>query len=311
LRLSQIEYLLALRKYGSISKAAENLYVSQPTISNSIKELEHELNCAIVNRSNRGCAFTPKGIKILESAMLISKEIDIIYKIAKHDDSTADLVKIAGPTHLSSLILTNVVMDLNKKFPSLTCDLRIGNGITLLEQLYNGNLDFAIIYSESIPKKDCEFYQKAGIIFDVLFKDILVIGCRPDHPLAGRTIDPEELLQYPFAFLFLIPDSPIAKFLESHNYTKPITQILEPASVRKFACSSDALVPMSATTLYSGNMIYQYSLAPINLRGSGWDLTVSLAHWKNHSDTIAQIIKKTVSKAEKLFYEKGWFITAK
>ena len=68
MHLTQIEYLLAVYKYGSISKAAQELYTSQSTISSALKNLEEELNTTLFMRSKKGISFTAKGMSILQSA---------------------------------------------------------------------------------------------------------------------------------------------------------------------------------------------------------------------------------------------------
>jgi Transcriptional regulator len=301
LRLNQLEYLVALHKYGSILKASQNLYVSQPTISNAIKELEQELNCVLIERSNRGCIFSPKGLEVLESAVLITNELKVIQETSKLDAKTKKVLKIAVPTHLC-IVLNRVVAELNKKLPDLICDLRIGSGAELIEQLSNRELDFAIVYIESLPQKSYDTAAKAGIVFETLFQDDLIIGCRPDHPLAGREVDVKEILNYPFAFLYTLTNSFTRDFLKANNYSGHITTISEPASIRKYACSSDALVPMSISTLKIGNTIYTDTLVPLKINGIDWKLTVSLVHWKEHSKTIAQIIKDTLNESEAVRY---------
>lgn len=63
--LQQLRYVIAVAKYRSINEAASALYVSQPAISNAIKDLELEFNILIFTRNNRGIELTPKGVEFI------------------------------------------------------------------------------------------------------------------------------------------------------------------------------------------------------------------------------------------------------
>ena len=69
--LSQLEYLIAVKEYGSMSKAAAALFCSQPTITNAFKSIENEFGCKIVNRTSTGIVFTDIGERIVEDARVI------------------------------------------------------------------------------------------------------------------------------------------------------------------------------------------------------------------------------------------------
>ena len=79
--ISQLHLLLSLEKYGSFSKAAKEMFLSQPYISATIKDLEDEVGFQIVERSNRGVHFTLQGTLVLEKAHTILDEMDAIYKL--------------------------------------------------------------------------------------------------------------------------------------------------------------------------------------------------------------------------------------
>ena len=69
--LSQLEYLVAVKEYGSMSKAAAKLFCSQPTITNAFKSIENEFGCKIIIRTSAGIKFTSIGERIVEDARVI------------------------------------------------------------------------------------------------------------------------------------------------------------------------------------------------------------------------------------------------
>ena len=84
----QLHYLITIASCGSLSRAAETLYVSQPTISTAIKELESELSLTIFHRHSKGVTLTPEGADFLRSA----KELYLQYEdlmLAYKDEAPA------------------------------------------------------------------------------------------------------------------------------------------------------------------------------------------------------------------------------
>ena len=76
--LTQLEYLIAVEKYGSISRAARELYTSQSSISTSIKTLETELGVELLRRGPKGVHITAEGQYILENAKIIDRHLEEI-----------------------------------------------------------------------------------------------------------------------------------------------------------------------------------------------------------------------------------------
>lgn len=68
---SHLEFLIAVKKYRSMNKAAAEMFVTQPTITNAVRSLEKELGCKIIERSPSGIKFTPMGERIVEDAEII------------------------------------------------------------------------------------------------------------------------------------------------------------------------------------------------------------------------------------------------
>ena len=66
--LQQLRYVIAVAENGSIGKAAQALFISQPSLTNAIRDLEQELGFALFNRTNRGTAVTRDGMRFLAYA---------------------------------------------------------------------------------------------------------------------------------------------------------------------------------------------------------------------------------------------------
>lgn len=93
----QYRYLIAIAKYRSISQAAKALYVTQPSISNAIHQLERELGIQILIRSNRGVQFTPDGQDLLQYArMLVAQEQNIRTHFRRQHQSPRHTLTVAS-----------------------------------------------------------------------------------------------------------------------------------------------------------------------------------------------------------------------
>lgn len=91
MNLKQLEYVVEISKCGSINKAAQNLFVAQPSMSAAIKQLEEELKFDIFRRKNSGIELTSEGQMLLLSAKLIVEETERIRKIPSLFDSQRNL----------------------------------------------------------------------------------------------------------------------------------------------------------------------------------------------------------------------------
>ncbi len=87
--LQQLKYIITIAETGSLNRAAEQLFVSQPSLSNSVKELERELGITILHRSGRGVTLTGDGAEFLLSAREIYRQ----YELLREKYASPNLVK--------------------------------------------------------------------------------------------------------------------------------------------------------------------------------------------------------------------------
>lgn len=92
-----LKYAVEIAKAGSISKAAENLCVSQPNLSRAVKELEKELNIEIFERNAKGMSLTPDGEKLVSYGKKILEELDYVERTLKNGGQEKKLFSISVP----------------------------------------------------------------------------------------------------------------------------------------------------------------------------------------------------------------------
>ena len=143
LNLYKIFYDVA--KAGSISKAAQNSYTSQPAISRSIKKLEDELGTQLFYRTLNGVQLTDKGKELL---YFVEKSYNNLIIAERNMLETENLergkLSIGMPSNIGSFFLFDKIMDFHKKFPNIEITIITGSTSNLIELLDTHKVDFVI-----------------------------------------------------------------------------------------------------------------------------------------------------------------------
>ena len=147
MELKDIDYLIAVAKYGNISKAAESLYISQPALSKYITGLEKRVNLPLFNRIGNRFVLTYAGERYLARAKEIATCRDSLERelqdIAGCNDGE---LKIAVPVIRGSHILPSVIPEFRKLYPHIRLTLNESDSQPLEKLLLDGNVDLAIIH---------------------------------------------------------------------------------------------------------------------------------------------------------------------
>lgn len=120
-----LKYAVEVERTGSISQAAENLFMAQPNLSKAIKELETDLGIAIFERSSRGVHLTPKGREFLNYAENILAQLDKMEKLSKESEFASQIFSVSIPR--DGCILDGTArffsgFDIEKKIDAAVCE---------------------------------------------------------------------------------------------------------------------------------------------------------------------------------------------
>lgn len=167
MRLEQLQYIIETANQKSISKAAKNLYISQPSLSKAISQLEAELGIPIFVRLQQGVIPTTKGEIIINKARTILNEIEEIKDTAseKHLIADSDIFHVAMPLLLCNELFSCAASLLQKQFPTLTIIPYQYNTMDTIHDLSNETLDFGIISYNSTEKDTIEDMIKSQSLF--------------------------------------------------------------------------------------------------------------------------------------------------
>ncbi|MDY6801745.1 MAG: LysR substrate-binding domain-containing protein [Bacteroidota bacterium] len=159
--LNQLKYLVAIAKYRSFSKTAQNLGISQPALTSQIKKLEEEMGFVFFDRTKVPLGITYEGEVFFKRAQQVLKLTDDMYNIAieLEEEISGKLVIGAIPT-IAPYLITVFMDDLQKLFPDLHLNIKELITEDIITQVKSGEIDAGII---ATPVKS------KGVVFQALF----------------------------------------------------------------------------------------------------------------------------------------------
>jgi DNA-binding transcriptional LysR family regulator len=163
------EYVLTVVKEKGFTKAAEALFVSQPSLSSSIKRIEEKIGSPIFDRSSSPITLTEVGKEYVKYALEIEeKERDFSRYVSDHTNLLTGTIKLGGSSFFSSFILPDMISAFNNKHPKIKFEIFEDSTKNLMNKLSTGNLDLVI--DNAIPEDDnivSEIYISERILLAV------------------------------------------------------------------------------------------------------------------------------------------------
>ena len=144
--IKQLQYLVALRRYGHFGKAAEASFVTQSTLSAGLRELEALLGITLVERTRRLVRFTALGEKIADKAVLVLREAEELAELARAEGKPlhGELRMGVIPT-IAPFLLPAMLPRLRNQWPALKLYLREETSQAACEALHRGQLDCVLL----------------------------------------------------------------------------------------------------------------------------------------------------------------------
>ena len=174
-----LRYFLVVAREESFSRAADALYMSQPTLSRQIKEMEEELGVQLLTRTNRNVCLTQAGMRLRRRAQEI---VDLMDKTKdefahREDEVSGDIFIGCGETQIMRQI-ARVMIPLQREHPGIRFHLFSANADEVTEKLDRGLLDFGLM----IEPFNLKQYESILLPDEDTFGFLL----RRDHPLARK-----------------------------------------------------------------------------------------------------------------------------
>ncbi|MBR1891654.1 MAG: LysR family transcriptional regulator [Clostridia bacterium] len=286
----RIFYTVAVKK--NITRAAEELYSSQPAISRVISNMEHELNCKLFVRDKTGVKLTREGEELYARiadpcGQLIRADGDFI-KFVKLNEST---VYVGATVTALNCFLFDFLERYKKKYPNVHFKIHTGSSQNMISELVDGNLD--VVFNTT------PFDNRDGLIVDqvIRFDDVLIAG-NAFSLFKNKKIKLKDLGRLPF--ILLSKGMAFREYAENFFYENGLnvtpeleadnSALLVPMVANNWGL---ALVPekMAQSAIASGS-VFKIDLAePI----PGRAVTMVTNHKKPISKPVAQMVKMITS----------------
>ncbi len=193
----QIEAFLTVGRYLNMSRAAESLYISQPTLSKALQRFENGIGFTVFARNNQGVTLTPQGEYLLGAMESLYNNMDKAIKTAKSIVPSANkILRIVAPSSYDAAedynLLKQYLNDYTKEYPDVMLFKQLCDYRELQRQFDFGEADIAITHDFAL-KKD------ANIQYKYVSEYTLQLAMSSDHPLAAYdTLQPDLLSELTF-----------------------------------------------------------------------------------------------------------------
>jgi len=196
--LQQVLYALTIQEYGSMNKAAEKLYIVQPTLTSAIQELENEIGITIFMRTNKGVIVTPEGEEFLNDIRGFYRQYDIVMQKYQGEGNYKRKFGVSTQHYTFSV---RAFVDMAKKYDMNQFDFALRETTTknIIEDVSTLKSEIGILYVSEFNRKAMnKLFNEYAVEFHPLIKCRAFVFLWKDHPLAGKeAISFEDLKDYP------------------------------------------------------------------------------------------------------------------
>lgn len=186
--LHRLEVFCKVVDLKSFTKAAEAIFLSQPTVSEHIRSLEETLNEKLVDRLGREVLPTQAGQILYKYAKkILALRQEAIQAIQEYSGNLAGHLTVGASTIPGTYILPEIIGGFKKEFPATQLTLAIGNSRKVADGVLAGDTEIGIIGAR---------LSEPALSWQEIFHDELVLAVYPDHPFAKKkSITPDQLIE--------------------------------------------------------------------------------------------------------------------
>ena len=195
--LQQLKYALTIADCGSMNEAAKQLFISQPSLSETMKELETEIGLDIFLRSNRGIVITPEGEEFLGYARQVTEQFGLLQ--SKYIDKKVKEKFSVSTQHYTFAVKAFVETVKQIGMEQYECAVHETTTISVIENVKNFKSEIGVLYENDFNEKVLnKMFKENGLEFVELFSCDTFVYLWSGHPLAKQdVITMEELDEYP------------------------------------------------------------------------------------------------------------------
>lgn len=194
MNIRQLEHLLAVAELGSISRAAERLFITQSALSRSIQGLEEDLGALLFDRVGKRVELTPLGRHVVERGTRLLREAQELRRsVELFQGGAGGAMRIGLGSGPAAMLMTPLLVHMAAEHPLVKVGITRGPVELQLLQLRSGQLDAMVADARSIA-------PAADLLAEPIGELRTCFACRAGHPLARLdTVTLAQVLHYPVA----------------------------------------------------------------------------------------------------------------
>lgn len=197
--LQQLKYITMIVKCGSITDAAKHLYISQPSLSNAVRELENEMGITIFIRTQKGIHLSAEGTEFLQYARQILEQSNLLEQRYKNSKPSKQLCSVSTQHYAFAV---NAFVNIIRKLPNEEYEftLRETRTYEIIEDVKNFKSEIGILYMNDFNRSIItKLLKERHLKFNMLFTAEPHVFISTKHPLANKkSVRLDELDDYPY-----------------------------------------------------------------------------------------------------------------
>lgn len=304
--LRQLEILTAIKECGTLTAAAERLYISQPSLSTSLKDLEQELGVVLLHRDHNGVTFTAVGEEVYLYSERILEQIREIQSIPSDEESAKNRsMTLASNFFGGTSLLAETILALQKMCQECH-KYQFANTVerqpweALVSNLIESKLDLALVAIDNFNEEKRQHdIEDSALIFEELYREPYYIVARKGHYLCGRRLTVLDLAQY----LFVAEDNKVNDYIKlayGDSYALKNTLFIESQTgLYHYLIHTDAISVMPKYELFQNNAIHGERLEILDITNFTWTRKVGYLCKKCSLDWAAELFINKLTELSK------------
>ena len=194
MKIMQLRYFCEVCRCKSVTKAAKELYISQPSVTSAIQELEKEFGVNLFHRQQKKMVLTNEGEYLYEEGKKLLRDLAALEQNMKNFGGENKTIKIGMPPMIGTFMFPKMIKEFREAYPELNIEIQEFGSMQTRQLVQNDQLDAAFVILEDNPEKD--FYCVP------LMETELILAVSKDDPLANKeSVRAEDLRDEPLILM--------------------------------------------------------------------------------------------------------------
>ncbi|HEL1061108.1 TPA: LysR family transcriptional regulator [Streptococcus equi subsp. zooepidemicus] len=199
MRIQQLQYIIKIVECGSMNEAAKQLFITQPSLSNAVKELEQEMGITIFIRNPKGITLTKDGVEFLSYARQIIEQTALLEDRYKNHNTSRELFSVSSQHYA---FVVNAFVSLLKRADMTQYELFLRETRTweIIDDVKNFRSEIGVLFINDYNRDVLtKLFEENHLTVSTLFKTTPHIFISKSNPLATKTsLTIDDLLDFPY-----------------------------------------------------------------------------------------------------------------